>query len=243
MSEDWFKYKTEDSIVAFIDVLGSSDEIGKDVDASLNYVHEAYDSAIETCKVVFKTKIESLKIKIFSDNIVISIQCNSENICDNFYSVVVLCGLIQERFLQYKLLSRGGIAYGKYFVDDTMIWGTALVDAYKLEASVAIYPRIIVHPSLIAQVKHITGSPKSTFQKNFSSWLYQDRDGLFYVDYFNNFKYMKNPLYLLTTFLDDNEDRLAENLENVKVAQKILWHNDYLNRKMSEYEPEQEKGK
>ena len=40
------KYKTKSAVVAFIDVLGSSEAIRNNVNESLNAVHIAYDETI-----------------------------------------------------------------------------------------------------------------------------------------------------------------------------------------------------
>ena len=222
-------YKTENSIVVFIDVLGASDEIKKDVDNSLNCIHEAYDSAIEICKNILRNDVDLLKTKIFSDNIVISIATNEENLVSRLTVAIILSGLIQESFLHNNMLVRGGIAYGKFFIDDTMLWGTALLDAYKLESSVAFYPRIIIHPQLMEQINSEL-EPGSESHKLLSEWLYMDNDGLLFIDYIN-FKYIKSPDFLLLTYIDDVKQKIKDCKNNVKVWQKLQWHNEYLNKK------------
>lgn len=47
------EYKTEEHVVAFIDVLGASKKITTDQDASLNVVHLAYNQAIEIQQKLF----------------------------------------------------------------------------------------------------------------------------------------------------------------------------------------------
>lgn len=53
------------------------------------------------------------------------------------------------------LLARGGISCGNFFKDERMIWGNALIQAYKLEGQIAIYPRIIVEPEIAEIIKSI----------------------------------------------------------------------------------------
>ena len=227
------KYKSEDAVVAFIDILGSSAEIKSDPEKALNTVHNAYDDALAIYNKVFGNHKDTIRIRIFSDNIVISCSCENLGLEKAFRSVIILSALIQENLLHYKVLSRGGIARGDFFSDEIMIWGNALVKAYTLESSIAIYPRIVVHPSLISDIKYFTmGSDGEN--SNTSVWVAQDQDGLCYVDYFHDFSLLNNPLLLLVTFIEDNKERKLRYLDNIKVVQKIIWHENYLLRKLEE---------
>ena len=73
----------------------------------------------------------------------------------------MISAIIQVQFLKHGLLTRGGIASGSYFVDDMMVWGTALVKAHSLENSIAVYPRIVVDPELIGDLD--LANPNSKF--------------------------------------------------------------------------------
>ena len=233
------EYSAEDAVVAFIDILGASAEMKKDPKKALNVVHNAYDDALAIYKTVFKDHRDEVRIRIFSDNIVVSCSCERLGLEKAVYSIVILSALIQEKLLHYSVLSRGGIARGDFFSDEIMIWGNALVNAYNLESTIAIYPRIVIHPDLIAEIKYFTRVANGERDSLFS-WIAQDLDGLCYVDYFNNFSLMKDPSLLLLVFMEDNEQRKINNLSNLKVVQKIIWHGNYLSRKMNELIQRQE---
>ena len=223
-------YRAEDAVVAFIDILGSSEEMKRDPQNALNTVHNAYNDALEIYNTIFNVHRDKVQIRIFSDNIVLSCPSESIGIEAALHLIVVLSALIQEKLLHYSVLSRGGIARGDFFRDETMIWGNALVQAYNLECAIAIYPRIVIHPSLIADVGYF--KKKSNGDGNdLINWITQDQDGLCYVDYFNT-KLIKDPLLMLTIFLGDNERRETNHSQNLKVAQKIIWHGNYLKQKI-----------
>ena len=226
------EYEEKEAVVAFIDVLGSSEEMKRDPQNALNTIHNAYNDALEIYNTIFKTHRNKMQIRIFSDNIVLSYPCEIIGLKKAFYFIVVLSALIQEKLLHYNVLSRGGIAYGGFFFDEVMIWGNALVQAYNLESAVAIYPRIIIHPNLIADVDYFNKKTNND-SVDITNWITQDQDGLCYVDYFNA-KFMKDPLFMITVFIGDNERRKANHLNNLKVAQKIIWHENYLKKKMKE---------
>ena len=226
------EYKAEDTVVAFVDILGSSEEMKKNLQNTLNTIHNAYDDALKIYNTIFKDHRDIVQIRIFSDNIVLSCPCKKIGLKRAVYLIVVLCALIQEKLLHYSVLSRGGIARGDFFTDDVMIWGNALVQAYNLECTVAIYPRIIIHPDLIADVDYFK-SKLIDEGDDLINWITQDQDGLCYVDYFNE-KLMRDPLLMLTVFMGDNEKRQVNYLNNLKVIQKIIWHGNYLKRKLNE---------
>ena len=114
------EYKIEDSVVAFIDILGSSEEMKRDSQKALNTVHNAYDDALAIYDTIFKVHKDIVQIRIFSDNIVLSCPCERIGIEKAFYLVVVFSALIQEKLLHYSVLSRGGIARGDFFNDEVM---------------------------------------------------------------------------------------------------------------------------
>ena len=234
MNEMDLKYKHDDSIVVFIDVLGSSEQIKKYPEEALNAIHDAYDDALEAFRIILKNVEVPPKIRIFSDNIVISCACTDGTFNLYLYIIVVLCAVFQENLLKYNILVRGGITRGDFFSDDIMIWGKALVDAYELERAIAIYPRIVIHPQVILE-SGVFANRGEAVDKDILPWIHQDQDGLYYVDYLNT-NLLKKPSSLLDAYLRDNEVRLRIYKDNLRIIQKIEWHANYLNRKLFEIE-------
>ena len=54
--------------------------------------------------------------------------------------------------MEYGILIRESITKGKMFISDNVIIGQALVDAYVLENTTAIYPRIICSDNIDVSV-------------------------------------------------------------------------------------------
>lgn len=219
------KYKVKEYVVAFIDVLGAKKKIQQDVNNSLNIVHETYNEAIEFLSTLYSGKIDILKpqIKIFSDNIVVAVPTDIKGRPAALMSVMIYAGMIQHHFLHHKYLVRGGISLGDFFVDDVMLWGTALTRAYEIESTIAIYPRIVLDPHLVGQISIVNN-------QTLQNWLSQDIDSLFYINYLQK-KIMRdnnNFLPLVIMRLEEAEHLLLDAGENIKVHQKILWHLNYL---------------
>ena len=228
------QYKMEEYVVAFIDVLGSSKRIKNDSENSLNIVHAVYDNVINSRDELYDNEnIKKLKpiVKIYSDNIVIAVPTKEKNGYSAFISIAILSCLIQQEFLKYKYLVRGGISMGSFFVDDTMLWGDALLDAYYIESDVAIYPRIVIHPKTIAKLDLALNPERQ-------KWIKQDADGLFFVDYMQETVFKTNYLEILLYRIDECEEMLLEILGDTKLEQKIHWHTTYLLSKIDIYSPE-----
>ena len=234
------QYKTEEYVVAFIDVLGASAKIKKNANESLNVVHKAYNEALRMFDVIAENEQELLTkptVRIFSDNIVIAAPTASHGRREAFNTVVIFSALTQIAFLTNEYLVRGGLVMGDFFVDETMIWGNALLNSYGIENSVAIYPRIVIHPETVRELK-LEEQPLN------ENWLQKDTDFLLYVDYFKLIAASKNfPFFvILKKHVDEAEKMLEDTKKDVKVYQKINWHRWYLMRQYHEFKEKYDGG-
>lgn len=229
------EYKTEECIVAFIDILGATEKIKENPKESLNIVHKAYDDALELLSYMYRGELEDLfkpKAKIFSDNIVVSVSISNHK-AGAFMTLCAFLALLQTQFLMSGYLVRGGIASGEFFADDIMVWGDALVKAYIIESEIAIYPRIVVHPDLVEDLK-------LSADEKLKKYLIEDSDGLIFIDYILNrvSTVKENKEFMLKKFYDDCEKMIEKNKNNIKVMQKIQWHYTYLQSCIVEFAEE-----
>lgn len=224
------QYKTDEYVVAFVDLLGATTQIMKDPDASLNVVHEVYNSSLKLHDALFVKHNQTLAIpvvKIFSDNIVVAVETKPKGRWSAFISTVIFTALVQVQFLIRGYLVRGGICIGDFFADDTMVWGRALVAAHELESEVAIHPRVILHPKMVAELGIAVDSQKQ-------NWLQQDADGLFYIDYLQPRMLKEQEQYddLVLKCYADIDRMIAEAGDRIKILQKINWHLGYMTDKL-----------
>ena len=167
------------SVIAFLDILGGKEIINKDADESLNLVYTCYKNSIQRYKEMASSLFPLSQINIFSDNISIScpVKDDFENLYDCIISVFSSCMVLTLQFLANGILVRGGMIIGYCFADDFMVWGKALVRAYEIESTIAIYPRIVIDPftdeifDLLAKSEN-----KNIICKEF--------DGLYFIDIF-----------------------------------------------------------
>lgn len=220
------KIKTEKAFVAFIDLLGASQLMEKNSDSSLEIIHNCYECVKE---YIFKWEKESFpipQIKIFSDNIILSIPLNnleSDKSLFSGISILIFSIYLQVYFWMNNLLVRGAITIGSYFQDDMIAWGSGLVKAHCLESSIAIYPRIIIDPEIEKFMEELCDFFKTQL-------LTQDFDGIYFIDPYTH-RNSRNIESLIDDFIIDNEKRIEENKGNYKILQKLNWLQNYFNEK------------
>ncbi|MFA5453348.1 MAG: hypothetical protein WC248_07225 [Candidatus Methanomethylophilaceae archaeon] len=139
---------TKKCFIAYLDLLGTKDKIGDPQSlAAISYI---YRDVLEKSKAIHLDDNSRLNVKIFSDNILISIEVNpdyEESLSEldyllHFVTYFQLCAMTYAAWLL-----RGCITMGELYVDTTdnvFVWGKGLVHAYELESKKAIYPRVII---------------------------------------------------------------------------------------------------
>lgn len=210
------------SVIAFLDILGGKELINQNADESLNLVYTSYTEAITKFKESVNPHLPIPNINIFSDNISVpfSINENYDNVYECILSVILFCNVITIQFWANGLLVRGGMTIGYCFSDNFMVWGKALVRAYEIESTIAIYPRIVIDPFADEIFDFLT---KSEHKK----LIYRDFDGLYFVDIFYSQRHHEF-LSLLEILIHDNQkriDKLDDN--NLKERQKLRWLQNY----------------
>lgn len=212
-------------LIAYIDFLGSKERMK----SSSN----CYEPIILVKTLIYQAKINSKAIqnmnhiedfvfKVFSDNIVIAIKINEDTICSQIISMINLLSLLQfEAFFQFDFPLRGGITIGELYIDDMVVWGTGLINAYRIESILAHFPRIIVSQEVIDHYEK--GKNK---ELNLFALIKQDADGYWFIDYF-----MAAPNLRLIPELSVRlkEISLSHSKEDDRVKQKINWIISYFN--------------
>lgn len=161
-----------EKIVVFIDILGFSSLIDAiEEDRALHErLHWAL-SHIRSYRTTSKkgdTAHPQLGVSVFSDCIVLSGEM------ENYHGVIWTIGWLQAQLLGGGILTRGGISSGKVFHSDGILYGKGMINAYHIENSAAVYPRIVIDPSLSEKLPI----------KYRSTFLAIDTDGLYFVNPF-----------------------------------------------------------
>lgn len=224
--------KYHKSILAFIDLLASKNEIINDNGSFLTKLGSIYESTLRIYKTACSVSVRNrIKAKIFSDNIVFECEVLSEEDCFlEFIDIAFITSIYQEELLRHNILCRGGISVGDAYLDDTFVFGRALSEAYLLESKTAIYPRVIISKKLAEVVYPITSNSGGCY--DYMCAL--DKDGEFYVDYLNSpGKGKEDRINFIRKLIEINSKELKRQDIDSCVKCKLLWHQDYLNMKLS----------
>lgn len=185
--------KYDNRIVLFLDILGFRYIIDKTVDKDIDKeddIEKLYSSLEEIgdfCKNKLKGEDYSVRVTQFSDSIIVSF------LNDNNVTLLNLIRTIQEliiKLVNKGILCRGAISYGKLIHNPKVIFGPALNEAYETESKAAMYPRVILDKSIIELGKERTQTKLFkefiTSEEMILSYLKQDTDEKFYINYFPN---------------------------------------------------------
>ena len=233
----------EERYVAFIDVLGfknlikrseTDPETLKNILDALALVEEYIQTMqMDTRDVnVLAMEKTGFRVTTFSDSIVISTKANGIGI-----SFIMTCvSLICISLLCKGIFVRGGISKGKMIHKDQITIGNGLINAYEIESKCAIYPRVIIEPSIVFDLERIEAheSQPSILRK-------RDFDGLWYIDMLDRtLVSIVTPLFhvneqsLLITVKSKIEKELIGQ-EDISIKSKIMWLARYFNESVEHY--------
>ena len=199
-------------IVAFIDLLGFSAMVKHDCESAngdQKYIESLYSIYLKTKQL--KESIDGLQLIQFSDSVVLAIPYTP----DNYMKILNVISHYQYDLLQSGILCRGGVSYGKHFSTEDFLFSNGLIDAYRLESTVASTPRVVVSRDLVALVNPA---------KSPNEYLEFERDGLCFVKYLNGASHADNWRAI--------SNAIPEELsEFPSIRSKQIWLIDYYNHK------------
>jgi hypothetical protein len=182
-------------------------------------------------------------VSTFSDNIVLSYPL--EGLAQHALSIDIVILFLQNlvayiawNAFQSRLLIRGGIAIGNLYHEGGVVFGPALVEAYEIERSVAIYPRVALGPSV---------TQSGEFDKWKSHTWYHD-DGVAVLGYMMGFVMRTEPAGnrfnpMIKTWLADVRQTIDAEIaylsstKNVKAKMKWSWFNNSLETNVARMNP------
>lgn len=191
-SETRFEY--EEHFVAFIDFLGFADAIDSASDEArtklltlliaLSNVQSEFMVETRATPDGVATEVAP-NITTFSDNIVISYPLEKLR-AKGYYSDAETPTFILDGFskllswlaiaaLRIGFLIRGGATIGRLFHSGGVVYGEGMVDAYRIESAISVYPRVVLSAQVAAR-PNWARSPR----------ILTDVDGLKHIDYFKD---------------------------------------------------------
>lgn len=179
------------SFCAFLDVLGFSERIlacdknGR-ADELLGSFHQILAESIAPLKKNAK-KDQLSYFKSFTDNVVLACpdMTDDMDVDDMEFASGIIFSDISRYQLQMALKGffiRGGLALGPLFMDENSVYGSALIEAHRLESKVAINPCVVLCDKAMRLVdEHIGYYYRENPPQRKS--LLKGQDGRYFVNY------------------------------------------------------------
>lgn len=134
----------ENRIVLFLDFLGFKKMVDKsDKEDNIEIIVNAINLVRSTFNITLKSKERN--VTQFSDSLVVSFLINERG---QVLKLLMEIKIVIHKLIEYNVICRGAITYGKMIHNHKYMFGPALNDAVKLE-SLACYPRVIVSNEII----------------------------------------------------------------------------------------------
>ena len=219
--------KTLTSVVAFLDILGFSQEIRESHDAGQSdALLQRFTTVIRQWYALLRDQPQSgdrcgrvWELKAFTDNVVLGhpIRRDGEAEFGHLMSDVALLqiGLAHEGFFV-----RGGIAVGDLYMDEDIVFGVGLLDAYEAEQNAGA-PRVVLAESAVQLVRRHLKYYASVEISPQNRDLLIDEDNRFFVNYLSRSwpNHTEAPLF---DWLTEHRDALVGKLDRHR-AEPHVW--------------------
>jgi hypothetical protein len=239
MDENIFEIKQY--FIAYFDILGFEKKVNQEDEKKnlilLTTINDCIANSKEVISLFYDTgsKVD-IRVKVFSDNFV---YC-TEN---DYISLLCMIATLQCTFLPYNIFIRGALSYGKIFISDEFIYGKGLIDAYKIESEIAIFPRLIIDDSFItgaSKVETLKRNKEVSFElilESLKNNYCVDFDNNLFIDYLGMMKYFEDETgraskgYSFNELLDIHARNICYNLQtdDKRIEQKYQWCKNYHN--------------
>lgn len=217
--------------VAFLDILGFKNLISNS-QFSCRDIYKIYE-AFEPIQKVYYGKeygeTQDIKIKIMSDSICLYIEADKSN---SLRSLVSFCVAFQYDLLTISptIFVRGGITFGDMYINDDIIFGPALTEAYLLEEKNAKVPRIIIRKETLDYGKK---SSDDESQKILMNCTFRDDDAFYTLDYFK-LLFHKPGNEKIRRQVEETVSRFLDTVVDESIRQKYLYVEKHIRKYLEE---------
>lgn len=232
-----------ESVVLYCDILGFTATVEEAARLREgDWLLKRFRSASSAAREYFVEELQAqydlapCAIQVFSDNTLVGWPLASPGGREELTSAIMLAAFYQLTLAEEGFFSRGCIGTGLMYMDEDVVLGPALLEAYKIEREKARDPRIVLSPGAAAMAKgHVSSSEQG--DPFYSSWLLEDSDGQSFVSYLMPRVLLgKNGKTLLThkTIVERNLERFRT---DPYIWSKYAWAAQYHNHMCSKYLP------
>lgn len=214
------------SYCAFLDVLGFSDRIED------SFKSGKEDFLLQEFHGILKRRIDELNrdihesllyMKAFTDNIILAHPQFTQELESEFAFILWPLSEFQFEMAKKGFFIRGGLSVGPLYIDEDIVYGPALLEAYKLENSAAVNPIVSLSDDVMELVlEHIRYySDKEDAPQNRD--ILVNSDGRFFINYLSEC-YIDNGTYEEIDWksLKIHKDQLEVALNTYRAVPKVF---------------------
>lgn len=231
-----------ESFVCFADILGFSETSRESIangtgDQFLGRIRKALNQAYTNIRneMVDHKNVADFSLKVFTDNIVIGFPVQDFLNDKGESELGVIFQILSEFQINLAMegfFVRGGIAYGKHYMDDDIVFGEALIESHELDTK-GCPPRIV----LSKKVKELVHEHIGFYNVKESSPQYydllQESDGTYFINYLKEAFAIFPDGDIFFEILDAHKSKIIENLNLLinkpYIRQKYEWLARYHN--------------
>lgn len=230
------------SVVTFVDILGFADLVRNETAAE---VANRLDAMGETAAKPVGQEGHLTTVVSFSDSVIRVRPIEPETVYDALMHEIQDLAAAQWTLLEFGMLIRGGSTVGMVSAGEGRVFGPGFVQAYRLESSLAVSPRIVIDPGVIETIRHHlrgagTVSAKTELITGLRDHVRLGDDGVWFVDYINSVsivagrEFVRNGLPAIREFIIESAQEFSN---RPLILPKYLWQIRYYNRSISRLFP------
>jgi hypothetical protein len=230
----------EQTLVVYLDILGFKQLIAESAtnpEKAAEIVHILAVMKKQASLGATKENSKQIDVKTFSDLVVRASRLpEGDSIAMQITMEVLILAAIQcELLLTNNVLVRGGVCLDDLYVNEDVVFGPALVQAYHHAEQMAVFPRIVVDSRIIDVEKQDATIPI------LNTFVIRGDDGAYFIDYlfaaYSNWQILifDDKWDTLRIHKERVEEKLRElPLKGERAKHKALWlalyHNSVLER-------------
>ena len=235
MDEKYLERYCACDILGFREMINDLDKRALSVDemrALLSFIHRPIGMSTNLWPTGFRAQS-------ISDAVAISTNVNYAGL----YEMLRALEGLTVQLLERGFFIRGGLVKGPLFHDENMVFGRALVDAFRLESEFAKYPRVMATREVWLDFEKYREQQKEPII--FDNWMQQADDGPMFVHTLRGlekFAYQtklenvnrrmadQNSLGNITALKKIIQEKLNLSIDNPRHFEKVQWFASYWNQ-------------
>jgi hypothetical protein len=219
---------------AFVDILGFSELIGRlshndtPFEALRTLLRLIHEHPADEYEVLFAGS--DFRAQSISDAVCLSARQNGAGILN----LLFVLERLTHNMLHHGFFIRGAVVKGRLYHDDKMVFGEALLRAYRLESEIVRFPRIMLESSVVSDINEFVVSSNYGFE--LSGLISEADDGPRFLHVLSNLKFdlkEKSRVERLRSYQEmahQIQRRFDESRDNPKHFEKVQWFARYWNR-------------